>query len=107
MIRTYWMCIINLLNICSDPDLAYKYIIHLMDKRASLQGSSEKDKTMIYGILSSMYSALLVLRNCCPQEAFFRQVYEFTLKHFKAINDVDVDGLYVVSGLSIVYKKAF
>lgn len=107
LIRTFWVVVINLLNICGDPELAYNYILHLIEKHATFASKSERDKSMLSGMMSAMYSGLLAMRNCCPQEAFFKQVYEFTIRHFMNIKDVDSDGFYVISGLSIVYKRAF
>lgn len=108
IILSSFMAAVGILQACTDINLASNYIDHMMDKYREYMGPGEIMASIRAGILTAMHSAILVLRGKVPDDdVMLDKVFAFVCTHFDSHNEVDSDGLYLLSAISMVYAGRF
>jgi|JI6StandDraft_1071083.scaffolds.fasta_scaffold00588_24 hypothetical protein len=105
--NNYFKVIMNLLTCCKMPDVACRYIEFLIGKFQAITLRNEVSTNLRSNILSSMFTCLLVLQHCVLNEQLLNSLLALVIGYFQSMKEVNPEGLYVMSGLSIVFKRAF
>ena len=95
------VCIVNLIQHSRVVAVTAQYVQFIMNKLADFREIGELETVQKNCCLHILHSGILALRDENVGVDFLHSVTNMTINHFKKIQNVDMDGLYVVGALSI------
>ena len=103
IVNTCFGTLMNLIKCANNPDLALKYIEHILGRVDKIDRLGQEKRALFYsGFFTIINTSLLTIRRAggTIRLDLLSTLYSLVNNHFQKINNVEGDGYYIVSALA-------
>lgn len=106
MMQASSITILQLLQGNKDQKILRQYTEHILQKCALAVGNTEEIKNLKSCLMVILHTAVLSVRDTLEQ-SFASAISQLVQNHFKQINTVDQDGLFLIGAMAIRMNDSF
>ena len=95
----------NLISVSYNPNVSIKYISFVVSNFDNIKKQPTEKRELLYAsFFTLLQTCLITLRKETISMDILSSIYQLVVNHYKNINEVDSDGLYVVGTLSNFFR---